>query len=84
MGVGVEGDGGYVRFHAPHLDSGLRRKERRRGGAGDDGGYVRFHAPRLGSGLRRKDGLEGCGGWWVGWGLCMNGLDSSASPAMIF
>ena len=27
MGVGVEGDGGYVRFHAPHLDSGLRRKD---------------------------------------------------------
>ena len=26
-GVGVEGDGGYVRFHAPHLDSGLRRKD---------------------------------------------------------
>ena len=53
-------------------------------GVEGDGGYVRFHAPRLGSGLRRKDGLEGCGGWWVGWGLCMNGLDSSASLGMTF
>ena len=29
-------DGGYVRFRAPHLGSGLRRKDG--GGAGDDGG----------------------------------------------
>ena len=31
MSGGVGGDGGYVRIHAPHLDSGLR--------PGDDGGY---------------------------------------------
>ena len=41
---GVWDDGGYVRFHASHLDSGLRRKDG--GGVGDDGGYVQFHAPR--------------------------------------
>ena len=29
-------DGGYVRFRAPHLGSGLRRKDG--GGVGDDGG----------------------------------------------
>ena len=33
---GVGDDGGFVRFHAPHLGSGLRRKDG--GGAGDDGG----------------------------------------------
>ena len=29
-------DGGYVRFHAPHLGSGLRRKDGL-GGVGEDG-----------------------------------------------
>ena len=58
-------DGGYVRFRAPHLDSGLRRKDGR-GGSGMTGvtnpcgmDHMRdstspFH---LDSGLRRKDGL---------------------------
>ena len=50
-------DGGYVRFRAPHLGSGLRRKDG--GEVGDDGGVVRFHAPHLGSCLRRKDGGGG-------------------------
>ena len=54
-GVVVVGDdGGYVRIHAPHLDSGLRRKDGRRP-VGDDGGWVRFHALPLGPGLRRGE-----------------------------
>ena len=54
---GVGDEGGYVRFHAPHLDSGLRRKDG--GGVWKDGGCVRFRAPHLDSGLRR--GRRGLG-----------------------
>ena len=44
---GVGDDGGYVRFHAPHLGSGLRRKD----GVVGSG----FRRKEGGGGVRRKD-----------------------------